>query len=78
MPPEAVIKEVKAWISKAENDFKNIKLVLPARDAPFDTVCFHAQQAAEKYIKAMLTFYGVPFSKTHDLPELLLLLLGFK
>ncbi len=47
---------------------------LPAPDAPFDTVCFHAEQAAEKYLKALLTFLGVPFGKTHDLPELLLLL----
>lgn len=74
MPSEAVLREVRAWIEKAENDFKNIALVLPAADAPLDTVCFHAQQAAEKYLKALLTFYGIPFPKTHDLPELLLLL----
>lgn len=76
MPPEAVLREVSAWINKAESDLKNVGLVLPAEDAPLDTVCFHAQQAAEKYIKALLTFLGIPFPKTHDLPELLLLLPG--
>ncbi len=74
MPPRNVLVEVATWISKAESDFKNIELVLPADDAPFDTVCFHAQQGAEKYLKALLVFYGISFRKTHDLGELLLLL----
>jgi len=74
MPPEEVLREVQGWITKAENDLKNVALVLPAEDAPFDTVCFHAQQAAEKYLKALLTFRGIPFGRTHDLPELVLLL----
>ena len=72
MPSDAVLHEVDAWIKKAESDFRNIEIVMPAEDAPFDTVCFHAQQAAEKYLKALLTFYGVPFGRTHDLPELIL------
>jgi len=72
MPSDAVLCEVEAWIRKAESDFKNIELVLPAPDAPFDTVCFHAQQAAEKYLKALLTFFGIPFGRIHDLPELVL------
>jgi len=74
MQPESAIEEVTAWIRKAESDLKNIELVLPAPDAPLDTVCFHAQQAAEKYLKALLTFHSIPFRKTHDLPELVLLL----
>ena len=74
MPPDDVAREVQAWIAKAEADFKNIQLVLPSEDAPFDTVCFHAQQAAEKYIKALLTFLSVSSGKTHDLSELVLLL----
>jgi len=74
MQREAVLREVQAWIHKAENDFRNIELVLPAPDAPFDTVCFHAQQAAEKYLKALLVFLSIPFGRTHDLPELVALL----
>ncbi len=74
MAAKAVISEVKAWIQKAEADFQNIELVLPAKNAPFDTVCFHAQQAAKKYIKALLPFYGIPFGKSHDVDELLNLL----
>ena len=56
------------WIAKAENDLLNAAhtLTLGAR-CPTDTVCFHAQQCAEKYLKALLTFRGTDFAKTHDL-----------
>jgi HEPN domain-containing protein len=74
MPLEATLDEVRGWIRKAESDLRNVELVLPADDCPYDTVCFHAQQAAEKYLKALLTFVGAPFPKVHDLDELLDLL----
>jgi HEPN domain-containing protein len=38
-------------------------------------VCFHCQQAAEKYLKALLQEYRVVVPKTHDLGNLLNLLL---
>lgn len=59
------------WIGKAENDLLNgtHTLTLGAR-CPTDTVCFHAQQCAEKYLKALLTFRGADFPKTHDLEAL--------
>jgi len=40
------------------------------KDCPLDTVCFHAQQCAEKLMKAWLVFLGIDFPKTHDLTEL--------
>lgn len=59
------------WIAKAENDLLNAvhTLKLGAR-CPTDTVCFHAQQCAEKYLKALLTLRGIDFPKTHDLEAL--------
>lgn len=36
-------------------------------------VCFHAQQAAEKILKAFLVYHGCIFEKTHDLIQLLAL-----
>src|SRR5207253_8193368 len=39
--------------------------------ANYDAVCFHAQQCAEKYLKACLQEADLPFRKTHDLSELL-------
>ena len=34
-------------------------------------MCFHCQQAAEKYVKAVLIQATVEFPKTHDLRELI-------
>ncbi len=41
------------------------------KSPPLDVVCFHAQQSAEKYIKAFLTYGELEFEKTHDLGELI-------
>jgi HEPN domain-containing protein len=41
-----------------------------ASEGPYDTACFHAQQAAEKYLKAVLALRGYAIPKTHDLEEL--------
>jgi HEPN domain-containing protein len=41
------------WISKAEGDFASSGRELRARKDPnYDSACFHAQQCAEKYLKA--------------------------
>jgi HEPN domain-containing protein len=37
---------------------------------PFDTVCFHCQQAAETYLKCLLTYLGIQAPRTHDLRAL--------
>jgi HEPN domain-containing protein len=62
----------RGWFLKAESDLATARQVL-AGTGPYDTACFHAQQAAEKYLKGCLTFAGQPFSRTHDLEELELL-----
>ncbi len=42
---------VKLWIRKAENDLITAVNSLRIRPKPpFDTICFHAQQCAEKYL----------------------------
>jgi HEPN domain-containing protein len=43
-------------------------------ETPTDSVCFHCQQAIEKYLKALLIFRAIPFPKTHDLRVLMRLL----
>ncbi len=60
-----------AWVEKAENDLLNVRNNLAAGEVPWDTVCFHAQQAAEKMLKALLLRHGVPAPRTHDLTALL-------
>ena len=64
------------WVDKAEGDFITARRELRARKAPnYDAACFHAQQCAEKYLKARLQEEGIAFSRTHDLASLLDLLL---
>jgi HEPN domain-containing protein len=63
-----VLTIVRGWVEKAESDLKNARIVLGAgEECPADTVAFHAQQCAEKYLKALLVFEGIDFPKTHDL-----------
>lgn len=70
-----VLKIVQEWIEKAENDIRNAVFTLKMRDrCPTDTVCFHAQQCVEKYLKAFLVLKEINFKKTHDIEELVNLL----
>ena len=67
-----VLEAARQWVTKAEEDLTNAVHTLSLQeDCPFATVCFHAQQTAEKHLKALLTLHSVPFPKTHDLTELL-------
>jgi HEPN domain-containing protein len=65
------------WIKKADGDFATAGRELRARKDPnYDAACFHAQQCAEKYLKAILQERSYPFGRTHNLIALLNLLLS--
>lgn len=59
------------WLAKARNDLLNADNNLKSEAVPYDTVCFHCQQAAEKVLKAYLVARGVQPPFTHDLLLLL-------
>jgi HEPN domain-containing protein len=62
------------WLAKADNDLTNAAHTLKLGDTcPTDTVCYHAQQRVEKYLKAVLVVEGIDFPKTHDLETLVAL-----
>ena len=62
---------VREWVVKAEHDLVNAAHALKlGRECPADTVAFHAQQCAEKYLKAALIARGSQFPKVHDLLKL--------
>lgn len=64
--------ETGEWIEKAEGDFHTARREAAAHDFPnAAAVCFHAQQCAEKYLKALLVEHSVYFPRTHDLLVLL-------
>lgn len=62
---------VRQWFHKAESDLLNIRNNLSSEHIPTDTVCFHAQQAIEKFFKGALVASGRNITKTHDLVKLL-------
>ena len=71
-PPEEVKKEiVRQWLAKAGQDMKAGEALLAAEPPLLYPACFHAQQAAEKYLKALLTWHQIEFPKTHAIEQLL-------
>ncbi|MCG3160081.1 MAG: hypothetical protein JMDDDDMK_01114 [Acidobacteria bacterium] len=64
------------WVNKAEEDWEAARTLARKRKNPaHNAVCFHAQQSAEKYLKARLEEANIQIVKTHDLEALLYLAL---
>ena len=60
----------KEWLGKAREDLSVAELVY--KDGVwFGQVCYHSQQATEKYLKWFLTLKNIKFPKTHSLLELM-------
>jgi len=67
------------WVAKAEGDWATLQRESQVLDNPnYDGNCFHAQQCAEKYLKARLSEAGISFGKVHDLVTLLEQVLGIE
>lgn len=63
------------WVRKAEADWGGAQVLAQAVPKHHDLICFHWQQMAEKYLKALLQELGQPVPKTHNLLVLLQLLI---
>ena len=64
------LEVVRSWFKKAENDLINAENTIKMENPPCDTICFHAQQCAEKYIKGFLTFKEIYLPKIHSIEDL--------
>jgi HEPN domain-containing protein len=62
-----------SWLQYANSDLELARISKP-QNVLFETLCFHAQQAAEKAIKALLIAKKITFPKTHSIRMLLDLL----
>ena len=62
---------VAVWLQKAENDWLNVQNNLASARIPWDTVCFHAQQAVEKILKAILVRRALVPPRIHDVSVLM-------
>jgi HEPN domain-containing protein len=59
----------RGWFRKADSDLADARRTT-ASEGPYDTACFHAQQAVEKYLKGVLAWRSQQIPRTHDLEEL--------
>jgi len=58
------------WVEKAEGDYRVASGQWQSANPVWDAICFHAEQCAEKYLKAWLVEHALDFPKTHDLEVL--------
>jgi len=71
MPPDRPIPgSTGDRLTRAKADLAIARAPLP-EGAFYEDLCFHAQQAAEKALKAVYQHYGWTFRYTHDLDELI-------
>ena len=74
-PDDKILTVAREWTTKGDNDLKNAVHTLKlGKECPTDTVCFHAQQCVEKYLKAFLVALEIQFPKTHDIESLVSLM----
>ncbi|TVR72905.1 MAG: HEPN domain-containing protein [Marinilabiliales bacterium] len=67
------LEYIKNWLFRANEDIAVIDNLINAGIENYtSTICFHAQQASEKFLKAFLVHHDVDFPRTHDLDFLLI------
>jgi HEPN domain-containing protein len=67
--------EARRFVQLADDDAAAFRGLLKLPEVKFRLACFHAQQAIEKLLKAVLIFHGIELQRTHDLHTLATLLL---
>lgn len=63
-------KLVNAWFNKAEKDLTTVEHEFFFDDPVYETICFHCQQAVEKFLKGYLIYLEIGYQKTHEIGEL--------
>ena len=66
----ASIEEAQRFLRIARSDLRAFDILANHPDSEFGPTCFHAHQAIEKSLKAVLTLLELDFPRTHDLEEL--------
>lgn len=66
MPPS-----YREWLQYADDDRTAARTLMRSHAALYGIVCFHAQQATEKLLKAFLVYHGQTPQRTHDCVSLI-------
>ena len=61
----------KHWFIKADRGLGLANLASLHTPGYPDLICYHCQQAAEKFLRALVVHHKLPLRKTHDLEQLL-------
>ncbi|MBM4040567.1 MAG: HEPN domain-containing protein [Planctomycetes bacterium] len=67
LPPN----DPREWLNRARSNLARAGATRGVPDVYLEDICFDAQQAAEKAIKAVVVSKGVDFPKIHDIADLL-------
>jgi len=62
---------VKLWHIKADNDLQTAENEFKAEQTVTDSICFHSQQAVEKYLKSYLVAIQQSYKYTHNITDIL-------
>jgi HEPN domain-containing protein len=65
------LDQARELLSAAQRDRLTLRILLRDSESPVESMLFHAQQALEKALKAVVVAHGIVFRRTHDLIELL-------
>lgn len=58
------------WFNIAETDINSANYLMQMKPMPYEVICYHCQQSAEKYLKGFLAYQNHNLVKTHDLTVL--------
>jgi len=72
----ARVEAVRILLAKADQDELAARQLAADPRLGDEIIGFHLQQAVEKRLKALLSFHGIPYRRTHDLLELMDLLIA--
>lgn len=71
-PRDEIVGKTREWAAHADDDMRVAQHTLTLPDeCPYRLVAYHAQQCAEKYLKAFLVLRGIDFPFTHNIARLL-------
>ena len=71
MSPDRDPSHPRSWLRRARSNLARAKLLAGQPEVLYEDLCFDAQQAVEKALKAVLIQQGVTVPRTHALAELL-------
>jgi HEPN domain-containing protein len=69
-------KILNEWLYLADMDIDSAQLLHKWRPAHYEVICYHCQQAAEKYMKGFLYAHDIEPPRTHDIEQLCSLCAG--